>query len=167
MSLGRSQAFHGIPELPTNWGESFSEDGSGLKAEQLQSHFQAVPGTPLLQGGSVPTETSSTMAFISSDPHSHPHNGKKKRFFFNYSACTVLWLHLDAQNEHIWKKINEQNRVLCELSCITGQQFPVRTATTHFILTSVFSQKAARKKGSVPAPVCMEKDIIFKKNKSD
>lgn len=45
--------------------------------KQLQSHFQAISDMPLLQGGSVPTGTSSTMASISSDPYSHPHNGKK------------------------------------------------------------------------------------------
>lgn len=89
----------------TNWGESFSEHGWGLKAEQLQSHFWLVAG--MLQGGPVPAGTSPTMAFISSDPLSHPHNGKKIKSSFNYLACTVLWLYLDAQNDHVWKKINQ------------------------------------------------------------
>lgn len=47
---------------------------------------------------------------------------------------------------------------------LTRQQFPVRTEfTTHFIYTSELSQKAARRKESVPAPACMDMtDTILK-----
>lgn len=72
--LGRSQVFHGIPELPDKlrrilsraWTRPESSNSSNLISEWFLAHLCSVP-----------------MASISSDPHSHPHNGKKIKSSFD------------------------------------------------------------------------------------
>lgn len=66
----------GVPQHPrTSWQAEenlFQSTESRNSSSHISDWF-------LVQGGSVPTGTSPTMAFISSDPHSHPHNGNKNK----------------------------------------------------------------------------------------
>lgn len=74
--VGRSQAFHSIPELPDKLRRILFRARRRAESRNSSSH---ISDWFLVQGGCVPTGTSPAMAFISSDPHSHPHNGNKNK----------------------------------------------------------------------------------------